>query len=390
MLNYFTYSFSLNCFRNFNNKEWILGLEHNKLTIEHDKDLINNILNDINCRYLILFLYKIRKDLFKDSEQELISKYERVIILDDIFKNNVESFWNQDFIDNVIDLGLFKNIRDRSDYNRKEGDFILKMGDSTITVEKDTILTPRDTLFTMLNRKFKSITLNDFSSCITRLKEIRCESTNITHRLIYELGDEDLVLSDDLYELLDQIGNVNQAIKVEFTIEEFYRKFKENQDKLMSYTAIFDPILDKMFDTKETKKENGSSEESIRFKIGGLKKIKKALEDMIEIEKDDKLEFTGISMGFKVSEQIININLSSSNYQTLKGLQTQMENLNNQLTEITSYYSGKKRKFSYLEFLERIPNLKDEIQDLLVSTKSSIKYIIEMMSSMEEQLIKID
>ena len=365
-------------------------MEHNKLTIEHDKDLINNILNDINCRYLILFLYIIRNDLFKNSNQELMNKYERVIVLDEIFKNNVELFWDQDFIDIVIDLGLFKNIRDRRDYNRKDGDFILRMGDSTITIEKDTILTPVDTLYGMITRMFKSITLNDFNSCITRLKEIRCESTSITHRFIYEIGDEDIVLSDDLYQLIDEIGNVYQAIKIEFTIEEFYRRFKENQEKLMSYTAIFDPLLNKMINLKENVKKDGSKVDSIEFKLGGLKKIKKALEDITEIEKDQKLEFIGVNFNFKLSEDNININLSASNYQTLKKLQINMDNLNEQLKEIKSYYSGKNRKYGYLEYLEKIPELKDEIQVLLISTKNNVEYIIEMMSSIEDELIKID
>lgn len=390
MITYFTYSFSLKCFSSLKKIEWILGMEHNQLSLEYDRNLINSLLNDINCKYLILFLYIIRKDLFKDSDPELMSKYERVIILDEIFKNNVETFWDQDFIDIVIDLGLFKNIRNRSDYNRKEGDFILRMGDITITVEKDTILTPIDTISSMINRRFKSSKLNDFSSCITRLKEIRCESTSTTHRLIYEIGEEDLVLSDDLYELLDEIGNIYQAIKIEFTIEEFYRKFKENQEKLMSYTAIFDPILDKMVNIKQIIKKDGSKEEIVEFKLGGLKKIKRALEDAVEIEKDQKLEFIGVNFNFKLSEEIVNINLSALNYQTLKKLQINMENLNKELKEIKSYYSGKNRKYNYLEFLEKIPEIKDEIQKLLISAKSNIEYIIEMMSSIESQLIKID
>ena len=390
MVYYFTYSFSLKCCRIFKNKEWILGMEHNQLSLEYDRNLINSLLNDINCKYLILFLYIIRKDLFKNSDPELVSKYERVIILDEIFKNNVETFWDQDFIDIIIDVGLFKNIRNRSDYDRKEGDFILRMGDRTITVEKDTILTPIDTLSSMINRRFKSSKLNDFSSCITKLKEIRCESTSTTHRLIYEIGEEDLVLSDDLYELLDEIGNIYQAIKIEFTIEEFYRKFKENQEKLMSYTAIFDPLLDKMVNIKETIKKDGSKEEIIEFKLGGLKKIERALEDTVEIEKDQKLEFIGVNFYFKLSEEIVNINLSASNYQTLKKLQINMENLNKELKEIKSYYSGKNRKYSYLEFLEKIPELKEEIQKLLITTKNDIEYLIKMMSSIENQLIKID
>ncbi|KKM84649.1 hypothetical protein LCGC14_1296990, partial [marine sediment metagenome] len=41
-------------------------MEHNRLTLEEDIQLINNILDDIDMRYIILFLYVIRNDLLKD------------------------------------------------------------------------------------------------------------------------------------------------------------------------------------------------------------------------------------------------------------------------------------------------------------------------------------
>ena len=49
-----------------NQYERILGLEHNNLSLEHDNNLINKIMDDINNRYIILFLYIIRNDLFQD------------------------------------------------------------------------------------------------------------------------------------------------------------------------------------------------------------------------------------------------------------------------------------------------------------------------------------
>ncbi|GAG98343.1 unnamed protein product [marine sediment metagenome] len=113
-------------------KEHSLG----RLDLEYDKNLINSILSDINTKYTILYLYIIRKDLFKNLDKDLLDRYEKVIVLDDIYKNNVELSWDEDFIDKVIELGLFKNIRSRNEYNQKDGNFILKMGEYTVTIEK--------------------------------------------------------------------------------------------------------------------------------------------------------------------------------------------------------------------------------------------------------------
>ncbi|KKM92119.1 hypothetical protein LCGC14_1221660 [marine sediment metagenome] len=55
MVNYLIYSFLLKRFHIYYNKEWILGLEHINLTLEHDKNLINKILDNIDTRYIILF-----------------------------------------------------------------------------------------------------------------------------------------------------------------------------------------------------------------------------------------------------------------------------------------------------------------------------------------------
>ena len=120
MINYIKYSFSLNCFSSLKKNEWILGMEHINLTLEHDKNLIDNVLDNMDMKYIILFLYIIRNDLFKDlTDKKLIESYERVLILDEIYKNNLLNFWDEEFIETYIDLGLIKNIRSVREFEQK-------------------------------------------------------------------------------------------------------------------------------------------------------------------------------------------------------------------------------------------------------------------------------
>ena len=266
-------------------------MEHKHLTLEYDRNLINSLLNNINTKYTILYLYIIKKVLFKNLDDEIISNYERVIVLDDIYKDNVELLWDQSFIENIIELGLFKNIRSISEYDQKKGDFILKMGEYTITIEKKTILTPRDTLYKMISKKFKKLSQKDFDFGLTKLKEVRCESTGAIHHFIYEAGEREYVLSDDLYDILDQFSNIYQAIKIEPTSNGLLQICKEIQDNIVNIVMIFDPIL---------------NNDQI------IKRITKVLEINRKIEKIEILE---ISLKINLIEKNNMLTLSNSDSQ---------------------------------------------------------------------------
>ena len=319
-------------------------MEHNKLSLEYDRNLINSILNNINTKYTILYLYIIRKNLFNNLDKDIIDRYERVILVDDIYKNNVESFWDQDFIDKIIDLGLFKNIRSRREYDQKDGDFILKMGEYTITIEKNTILTPMDTLFQMISKKFKSISLKDFESGLMKLKAVRCESTGAIHHFIYEVADKEYVLSDDFYDILDQFGNIYKAIKIEPTSDGLLQLCKEIQDKIVNIVMIFDPIL---------------NNEKI------IKKLTKALEIN---KKEEKIEIIEISIKIKLLEKSIILNLSNSDFQILSNYKDEMESINKKLLEIKSNYSGNQ---DYLGFLEMMPIKIETIKETLIKIRDN-------------------
>ena len=133
MINLFKYSFSLKCYSNLNNSEWILGMEHKNLTLEDDKNLIDNILNNIDMRYIVLFLYIIRNDLFKDlSDNNLIESFEKVLVLDDIYKSNVfELPVSRKEIGEFIEMTTENVIRTLSEFRK---DNIIKINGKIIEI----------------------------------------------------------------------------------------------------------------------------------------------------------------------------------------------------------------------------------------------------------------
>jgi hypothetical protein len=355
-------------------------MEHKNLSIEIDKSLIEKVLDDLDMRYVILFLYIIRNDLFKDlTDPNLIENYEKILILDDIFKNNLINLWNESFIEIAIDLGLLKNIRNFRDFEQKEPDFLIKLGDETITIEENTISVPDDNLFLLINKKFKTLTRRNFNLALSKLKGVRCEKSSIIHPFIYEIGEHDYNISNDLYYILDQFGNIYQTIKIELAIEGFYEKFSEIQKKGEVYLDVFEPKLN----SKPVKK-----------------KIGKAIKDNKDIIKYLKDE--GIQLPEKFSFEKIHPNEEifkawNSKLLLLLNLNDKMHDIDTQLLELKKIYSGKNKANSYLEFIEKSSFNKDgiidKIQITLIDLRNKLIEINEEFSKLSKkdlQLLNLD
>ncbi len=351
-------------------------MEHKSLTLDDDAKLIDNIMDDLGMRYILLFLYIIRNDLLKDlSDKQLIESYDRVLVIDEIYKNNIVNFWDEDFIDVYIDLGLIKNIRSKREFDQKDDDFVIKLGVETITIEHDTISVPDDTLYLIINKKFKSLTRRNFNLALTRLKGVRCEKSSVIHSLIYEIDEHDYALSDDLYYILDQFGNVYQAIKIEITIEGFYQRFKEIEEEINELIRIFDPVLN----TKPLLKK-------INNAIAEDKEILNYLRDE-KVELPEKFNFGKISRDNVILQQW-NIKL----YSLLK-TRYQMIQIGQELIELKRNYSGKKKKLKYLEFIEKVTynenNLLTNIQNSLIEHRKELVEINKEISNLTKKEIKL-
>ncbi|MHA1335638.1 MAG: hypothetical protein ACTSPW_07785 [Promethearchaeota archaeon] len=351
-------------------------MEHKELSLEFDKNLIERVLDDINMRYIILFLYIVRNDLFKDlSDENLIQVYEHVISLDDIFKKNVTDLWDEDFIEIIIDLGLFKNIRSIREFKQKDDDFILKMGEETITIEQNTILVPDDTLYSMIHKKFNFISRRNFNDALTRLKAIRCEVSGVIHPFIFQIGENDYCLADDLYYILDQYGNIYQAIKIEITIEEFYKRFKDIMNKIIDFINIFDTSL--------TKKNT-------------IKKICRAIEedkDLIKFLKKEKIKLSDKFTAEDIDKEAEIYKKWSSTLNELLNFMCQINKIDAEINDLRNIYSGKNKKYSYLEFIEKVSfnedDIVDKIQEDLIKLRERIIKIKESTSKFTKKELKI-
>ncbi len=350
-------------------------MEHRELSLEHDKDLIIRILDDFSMRYIILFLYVIRNDLFKDlSDKRLIDSYERVMMLDEVYKGNLLTFWDPEFIEIAIDLGFIRNIRTVREFEQKDEDFIIRFCDPII-IENNTIIVPGDTLFSFISKKFKSLTRRMFNLSITRLKSIRCQSSGTIHPFIFEMKEEDYTLSDELYNILEEYGNVYQALKIEHTIEGFQARAVEIQNKIDEFLGIFDPILI----SKTT-----------------MKQITKALEenkDVIKYLKDQKIK---LSEKFETEKVNKNDPLYLKWHETLMNLIThrkEVENINEELEQLKNYYAGKKKKYDYLRFIELVSfneeDVIDKIKEKLIKLRNQIIPINKYVSSLTKKKVKL-
>jgi len=353
---------------------WILGMEHKTLTLEHDKNLINKILEDINARYIILFLYVVRNDLFKDlNDKMLLETYEKVLALTDVYKSNITDFWDKEFFEIYIDLGLIKNIRSLREFDQKADDFILKIGEETVTIEKDTISMPDDSLYLMITKKFKSLTRRNFNLALTRLKGVRCENSNLVHSLIYEIGEHDYVLSDDIYYILDQYGNIYQSIKIEVTIEGFHQRLNNIKEKIEKFTNVYEPILN----TKSV-----------------VKKIRTALEekkDVVQYLKDEKVELSDKFNKNDLSGEIFKE--WKSKLDSLLKLRFQIDQIDKNLITLKRFYTGKDKKYSYLDFIEKVSfnedEIVDKIQESLLEFRKDLVKINETISNFTLKEIKL-
>ena len=351
-------------------------MEHNNLSLNEDEDLINKILEDTDMRYIILFLYIIRNDLFEDlSNPDLIESYERILILDDIYKDNIVKFWDKEFTNIAIDLGLFKNIRSLREFEQKEGDFLLKLGEETITIENNVASVPDDTLYLFITRKFKSIARRDFNLALTKLKGVSCQKSNVIHPFLYEIGEHDYTISDDLYYILDQFGNIFQAIKIEHTVEGFLGRYSEIEDKLNQFIEIFDPSLN----SKPTVKKVQIAIEQEKEIISYLKDEKIKLSEKFDYEKVDK-----------------NQDLFKKWYSTLNLLLNERVNLKfirKKLDDLKSYYTGKNKKNTYLSFIEKVSFNEDDIvkniQDELINLRKEVIGINEKISGFNKKELRL-
>ncbi|GAH49231.1 unnamed protein product, partial [marine sediment metagenome] len=66
-----------------------------------------------------------------------------------------------------------------------------------------------------------------------------------------------------------------------------------------------------------------------------------------------------------------------------------LQNINDQLIEMRTYYSTKEKKYSYLEFIEQISEEKMEIQKKLIDLRNEISKLKPTLKLIESDIKEI-
>jgi len=343
--------------------------EHKKLSLKHDRGLIVKILDDFNTRYIVLFLYIIRKELFQNLDNPtLIDSYNLIMSREEIDKRAVTSGWPLDFIKVLIDLGLIRNIRSLDDLAKKDDDFLLKFGEFIIRVIENTILVPDDVLFLMITKRFKFIKKRDFNLALKRLKGVKCEITPEIHPFIYEIGQGEYALVDDLYDILDNLGNIYRTIKMEDTIEIFYKNFLNLKQKIDNYNDIFALILNR------------------KTTINKLNMLIDEKQDAMKVSDEGKPLFSELSIELKLPNAILTLKISGDFFSQLKNEQQQMVGIDNKLKEFKTYYSTEGKGKSYMGFIEKAPIIDKKLNEDLIALRRQLIRSKTILENIEKEI----
>lgn len=351
-------------------------MEHNRLSIEEDEGLVNKIFENVEMRYILLYLYVIRNDLLKNlTDASWLNSFHRIMELDEILKSDLERIVSKEMIELLVDLRIIRNVRSTHELHQKDVDFEIKVLEP-ITIEENTIIVPEDTLFAIISKRFKFFTKRNFHEAITRLKGVMCERGSIIHPFIFEVGKQNYVLSDDLYEILDDLGNPYQTIKVETTIGEFYNRFQELLEKIEGFLDIFDSFLNKKPTTRCIKEALEKNKDILDYLKENIKKIPEKF-DLEEVDDKDNETFK---------------NWLSTLLNLLTKRNRLME-IDENLKKIKNIFSGKGKKYTYIEFITRVSynedNILNDIKEKLVELREELISIKNEFSEIESKEIKL-
>ena len=350
--------------------------QHKQLSIEEDKNLINKVFENVEMRYILLFLYIIRNDLLRNLlDEPWLIALKRLMNIDEILKNDLELHSNKELTEIFIDLGIIKNLRSTQELEKKEPDFLIKVLEP-IKIEDNKIIVPENTLFAIISKKFKFFTKRNFHDAISRLKGIMCEISDLIHPFLFEIGKANYMLADDIYEILDDLGNPYQTIKVETTISEFYDRFKDLLEKIYDFIELYDPLLNKKANIKIIKEAIDENKVILEYLQENIKKlpVKFNLEEVTN--KEDEI--------FKKWHSVL-INLLKK--------RNRLNEIDKELNKIKNIYSGKGKIYSYLEFIIKVSyneeNILNEIKNKLIELREELVSIKKEISKFERNEIKL-
>ena len=361
--------------------------DHTTLEMEFDRELLEDVFDSPDLRYVLLYMFIIRKELFQDLiDDDLMESFDLIADLEEPDCGDIRRFCGSDFIKNLFQFRFFSNIRSYSTFLMKDDHVKIRLSPGLRLVHEDLdeleeevhIFVKEIYLERLISSVIPEMTQIRIHAALERLRAMMCPKTAMIHPLVHKYGEE-WVLNDDLYYLIEELGNPFQALRIELMIRAMSLKYREVEAELDGILAQFDPNLPKAkWLGKLRKAQSGATTPDYVAYLA-----KKSRKTTLPIK--FRVEFLPNEIPDEYSHWILSVN-------TLIGLKLQFDELDKKMNDLRAYYSGKNQVMPYLTFIEKTTYddaLADQVKSLLVDARNALKAIKQGASAYPKKEMKL-
>ncbi len=364
--------------------------EHRELDLEYDQPLINDLFDTPSYRYIIIYSYLIRKEVFQNFEED--EQYEQYVELrerSEVMAAEIKDL-DQKFVEKLLDYRLIKNIKDYTALRRKAEEFVVKFEEGIEVLEQkvevlEGNLTDVEILLCITPQAYEQIirpdipelSASEIDKACVRLRSMPCPALASTHAILHKYGDF-YELDDKLYEILDEQGNPGMALKMELFMRQMDRKYSQFKERFLDYLDQFYPELSKAkFQNKFAEAYKNGKEDFVGYLIEKSRTLPEIFDPPFP-------EDEPIPDAYTRWREMLN-KLLQLYYDFLE--------LDKRMDEIRSYYSGMQPKMHYFEFIYQISfnidGLNEKIRDLVFQMRRNLKHSKRGLADFSKREIRI-
>ncbi|MHA1775388.1 MAG: hypothetical protein ACTSWC_01365 [Promethearchaeota archaeon] len=362
-----------------------MPLEHTTLDLDYDRPLLEDVFDEPDLRYVSLYMYIVRRDLFQDMlDDDLLDSYESLLSLEDPTVGDLKRLCSNDFIKNLINFHLITNIKSFQVLEAKPNHHKIRMApglkiahESLNQDEEEVhIFMTESVIERIIAPIIPEMTQTRIVKALKRLRGMMCPRTSVVHSLVHRYGDY-WVLDDDYYYIIEELGNPYQALRIELMIRQMVAKYQEIQKRIDTLLSVFNPdlpkakMMKKFIEAEKKSKDSAKSSKIPNYLDYLIKKSRKK-----SLPNKFQLEFTNRDIPEIYRQWKESFNL-------LIDLRLKFRTINEDMQKLQAYYSGKNQIMPYLTFIQKTTydedDISSKIRDSLITARNKLKYITQQL-----------
>lgn len=359
---------------------------HKDLDMIYDRQLLEDVLDSPDLRYIALYMFEIRKELFQDLiDDDLIESFDLLLNLDIPTIFDIRKVCSESFIKDLVRFNIFSNVKNYNTLINKPDDFKVRIAKGIRLLHQELdeleeeihIFFKEDFLLRIITPNIPEITLNKVHKALERMRAMMCPKTNVIHPLVHKYGEE-WVIDDSFYYILEELGNPYQALKIELMIRQMSDKYKEIEQNLDVYLSLFHPELQKAKLIKKCREAKKKNERNyVKYLVKKSRKSSLPTKFYVEFP-EGETPSDYIQWKFTLNELIVQKLL--------------FDDIDQNMDELRRYYSGKNQIMPYMKFIEETSfndEISEKVKSLLIDARNNLKKINDSLADYSKKELKL-